>query len=248
MSDLDPISRSFALDDLVVRSEGDGRTVEAYAAVFGAPTEITDHYGHYFEVIDRSAFNGAIKRGAKVSVLFNHGRDIYGNPSDKFSLPIGTPEQITADARGLRTVTRISRTALGDEVLELMRDGAIDGFSFTGRPLKSQRVQRSKPDDLDTIVRTELSLREYGPAVFRAYADARVVAMRAEDLADQIRDLDPDQVASLVDVLRSRLPDPANGRSEDARNADSTAPPNLAGVEFNHQRRLVAARLRGLTP
>ena len=26
-----PIQRSFAIDDLVVRSEGDGRTVEAYA-------------------------------------------------------------------------------------------------------------------------------------------------------------------------------------------------------------------------
>lgn len=246
-----PICRSFALDDLVVRSEGDGRTVEAYAAVFGSPTEITDHFGHYLEVIDRSAFNGAIKRGSKVSVLFNHGRDIYGNASDRFSMPIGTPEAITTDARGLRTVTRIARTELGDEVLELMREGAIDGFSFTGRPIKSEKISRTKSDALPTIVRTELSLREYGPAVFRAYEDARVLALRSVDeLADQVGQLTPDQFSELVAVLRSRIPDLADpGRSDDTRDADDTPSPDpRAGGEFNHQRRLLAARLRGLTP
>lgn len=249
MSSDTPISRSFALDDLVVRAEGDGRTVEAYAAVFGAPTEITDHFGHYYEVIDRAAFNGAIKRGSKVSVLFNHGRDIYGNPSDRFSLPIGTPESITADHRGLRTITKIARTDLGDEVLELMSTGAIDGFSFTGRPIKSERIERAKDDTLPTIVRTELSLREYGPAVFRAYEDARVLALRSVDeLADHVDRLTPDQFNELVTVLRSRVPDLADSRPDDTRDADTTPSPTRAGGEFHHQRRLLAARLRGLTP
>lgn len=243
-----PISRSFALDDLVVRSEGDGRTVEAYAAVFGAPTEIRDVYGHYFEVIERSAFDVTLKRGSKVGVLFNHGLDIYGNPSDRFSMPIGTPESITTDGRGLRTVTRIARTELGDEVLELMRDGAIDGFSFTGKPLRNRKIAAAKGDDLPTVVRQELALKEYGPAVFRAYEGARVLALRSENLADQIGQLPPDELTQLVEVLRSRVPDLADlGRSDDATEADDTASPDRAAGEFNHQRRLLAARLRGLT-
>lgn len=241
-----PISRSYALDDLVVRSEGDGRTVEAYAAVFGTPTEVRDQYGHYFEVIDRAAFDVTIKRGTKVGVLFNHGMDIYGRPSDRFSMPIGTPESITADGRGLRTVTRISRTPLGDEVLELMRDGAIDGFSFTGKPLRNQRVAPAA-GDLPTIVRQELALKEYGPAVFRAYEGARVLALRAETLAEHIDQLAADQLAELVEVLRSRVPDLAEGRSVDSSDADDTAPPDRAAGDFDRHRRLMAARLRGLT-
>lgn len=242
-----PISRSFALDDLVVRSDGDGRTVEAYAAVFGAPTEIRDHYGHYFEVIDRSAFDVTIRRGTKVGVLFNHGLDIYGNPSDRFSMPIGIPEAITTDGRGLRTVTRIARTELGDEVLELMRDGAIDGFSFSGKPLRSQKLAPSKGDDLPTVVRQELALKEYGPAVFRAYVGAKVLALRADNLADQIDQLPVDQLSELVDVLRARVPDLADlGRSEDTPALDDTDPPARAAGEFNAQRRRMAARLRGL--
>src|SRR6266568_7666268 len=55
--------RLYPLEDIhILRSAdgGDGRTVEAYAAVFGEPAEIQDHEGHYVEVIDPSAFNRAI--------------------------------------------------------------------------------------------------------------------------------------------------------------------------------------------
>jgi HK97 family phage prohead protease len=244
----DIITRSFLLDDLVVRSEGDGRTVEAYAAVFGQPTEIRDHFGHYNEVIDRAAFNVAINRTkGKPRVLFNHGKDLYGNPSDRFAMPIGTPESITADSRGLRTVTRIAKTELGDEVLELMRSGAIDGFSFQGAPIKSQTLARTDGDELPTIVRQQLGLTEYGPGVFVAYSGAQVMAIRTEQLADEIGHLDHDQLAELVDVLRSRIPDLGDlVRSEGPGSADDTSQPDTAARDFNHQRRLMAARLRGI--
>lgn len=243
-----PITRSWQLDDLVVRSEGDGRTVEAYAAVFGVETEIRDHYGHYNEVIDRAAFNVAINRAReKPRVLFNHGRDIYGNPSDRFSMPIGTPEQVTADARGLRTVTRIAKTPLGDEVLELMRSGAIDGFSFQGKPIKSRTVAAESRDALPTIIRQELGLAEYGPGVFVAYSDARVLAVRTEQLISEIDALTPDQLSELVAVLRSRVPDLAASRSDDTRDADDADLPAVPAVDdFNKDRRLMAARLRGI--
>ena len=75
-------TRSFALEDISVRSGGDGRTVEAYATVFNIPTEIHDHDGDYLEVIDPGAFNRAIglaKRsqgGWNIPVMFNHGMTI----------------------------------------------------------------------------------------------------------------------------------------------------------------------------
>src|SRR5258708_37506279 len=48
---LAPYVRSFPLQDIHVRSSGDGRTVEAYAAVFGVPAEVKDQSGHYMEDI-----------------------------------------------------------------------------------------------------------------------------------------------------------------------------------------------------
>lgn len=243
-----PISRSFAVDDLVVRSDGDGRLVDAYAAVFNTPAEIKDGYGHYFEVIDRSAFDVSIKRGTRPLVLFNHGRDIFGNAAAEFSKPIGRAESIIADGRGLRTTTRINNTALGDDVLELLRSGSVDGFSFTARPLRSKPIPPAGGEGLRTVVRQELALQEYGPAVFQAYADARLLAVRSQELAEEISALDPDQLAELVSVLRTRVPDLALlGRSEDPSVQDDVTPPaDPAADEFNARRRLMAARLRGI--
>ena len=246
------IVRSFAIDDLVVRSGGDGRTVEAYAAVFGQPTEINDHYGHYYETIDRTAFDGVIKRGVKPLVFFNHARDIFGRPSEKWSAPIGVHRSIQADGRGLRVAAYISRTQAGDEALELMRDGAVDGFSFSGKPNRSKKITAAG-GDLDTVVRQELGLTEYGPAVMRAYEGAKVLALRSQQLADEIGELSPDQLAELVEVLRSRVPDLATlegGRSDATLDADDAASSDIevrAAGEFEAKRRQMAARLRGLT-
>ena len=59
-SDSGEFFRTYALEDIhIVRAAqgGDGRTVEAYAAVFNDPAEIHDYEGHYIEVIDPAAFN-----------------------------------------------------------------------------------------------------------------------------------------------------------------------------------------------
>src|SRR6516164_4047723 len=45
-----PYTRSFDLTDISVRAGGDGRTVEAYAAIFDAPSAIRDQDGDYDEI------------------------------------------------------------------------------------------------------------------------------------------------------------------------------------------------------
>ena len=189
--------RIYALEDIhIIRSAdgGDGRTVEAYAAVFNEPAEIKDHQGHYIEVIDPSAFNRAIEhasraRGgfpASVKVLWNHGRDLLGNPSDRFSMPIGVPVEdgIRAERRGLLTRTRYSETPLADEVLENIRSGAITSQSFVGGIMRSDPQLRAgdryrpRGGELATVRRTELGLRDYGPVLWPAYSGAEILGVR----------------------------------------------------------------------
>lgn len=180
-------TRSFPLEDIKIRSGGDGRTVEAYAAVFGVGVPINDQDGQYVERIDSGAFDKTIsERGTNFGVLFNHGMTIYGTPSDRGSMPIGTPLEVRADARGLLTVTRYNRTPLAEEALEAINSGAIRAQSFQGSFLRSDKTlargKRFGPDargNLPVVTRQEIKLKEYGPTPFPAYSDAAIVGVRA---------------------------------------------------------------------
>lgn len=201
-------ARSWALDDIhILRAadgHGDGRTVEAYAAVFNTPTEIRDQHGHYNEVIARTAFNRTLSHGIdRVGVFYNHAMTMHGTPAEGVgSVPIGSPVDIRADAKGLRTVTRFNRSDMADAVLEAIRNGDITGYSFRGGIYKSNPAKVPKPrgGKLPTVTRTELGLVEYGPTPRPAYADASVLAMRST--LDEIRQ----QLASLSRTISPSTP------------------------------------------
>ncbi|MFM9681106.1 HK97 family phage prohead protease [Streptomyces brasiliscabiei] len=218
---MEAFTRSFPLEDIHVRAGGDGRTVEAYAAVFDTPTEIHDQDGHYLESIERRAFERTLSQLApagsrttwRVGVLYNHGRTLFGTPSERGAMPIGAPVEIKADNRGLLTVTRYNKTELADEVLENIREGSISAQSFSGGFLRSDpgRPPRGgwRPDasgKLRTVRRQEIALREYGPTPFPAYPDAAVVGVRAEQAVRLLADLPPDERERLVDMLRTGTP------------------------------------------
>jgi HK97 family phage prohead protease len=240
---MDAFMRSFPLEDIRVRAGGDGRTVEAYAAVFDTPTEITDQDGHYLEVIDRRAFDRTLQQLApagsrstwRVGVFYNHGRTLWGTPSERGSMPIGTPVEVRADNRGLLTVTRYNKTELADEVLENIREGAITGQSFTGRftrsdPGKTPRMGW-RPDSsgkLKTVKRQEIALKEYGPTPFPAYPDAAVIGVRAEQLAVLLGQMPDEERERLALMLRTGTPaeSPAEG---DPEGPPATGDPAPAG-------------------
>jgi uncharacterized protein len=216
-------TRSWALDDIhILRAAdgfSDGRTVEAYAAVFDTPTEITDRYGHYNEVIDRRAFNRQLGLGIdRVGVYYHHAMTAHGTPSDLGSVPIGSPVEIRADAKGLRTITRYNSTPLAESVLEAIRHGDIRGYSFSGPVFKSNpsRVPKvSRSGRLPTITRLELGLSEYGPTPKPAYAEAGILAMRALQMIASTTPGQPDQ------ETQDATPDPGPGDAEDQREAHS---------------------------
>lgn len=236
-------ARTWALDDIQIsRAHTDGRTVEAYAAIFGQPAEIRDQHGHYIEVIDRSAFNRQIGLGVgHVQVYYNHGMTLHGTPSDLGSVPIGTPLEIHADGRGLRTVTRYNNTALADAALEAIRAGDIPGYSFRGRIYKStpDRVPKTRSGDLPTVTRTELGLTEYGPTPTPAYSGAGILAVRS--LAAGLAALDADERAELVRMLSSATP--LQDQDDDAATPD-LGPGSEDQPQTRHSGRIAVARAR----
>jgi HK97 family phage prohead protease len=188
------LMRDYPLEDLhIVRSGdgGDGRTMEAFAAVFNTETYIEDHQGKYLEVIEPFAFNKRIadlKRSraglGQVKVMFNHARDLQGNPEPRFMMPVATPVSIEATPRGLLTRSRFNGTPLAEEVLELVKSGSVTSMSFTGQIVRSdpqlKRGQRHQPgpSGLTVVRRQELGLKEFGPVLFAAYEDAGINGVR----------------------------------------------------------------------
>jgi HK97 family phage prohead protease len=205
-SGLVPWNRSFALDDIQIQRSGDGRTVEAYAAMFDQPYEVQDQFGHYMESIDRAAFNRTLSNGAGKTAmcLYNHGMTVHGTADALSSVPLGTPLEIRADKRGLLTVTRYNKSALADSVLEAIRNGDIRSQSFRGRIVRSSpdrvpSVRRGGP--LPTIIRHELGLTDYGPTPIPVNAAAEIVAVRSlTELKEDFAALDDD---GRLEFLRS---------------------------------------------
>jgi len=96
---------------------GDGEApaylVEGYVAAFNNK----DLGG---DVILPGAFDASLAAGHKVRFLRQHDH----------SKVLGTVLELKADAHGLRGRFRISRTPLGEETYQLLKDGALDSFSI----------------------------------------------------------------------------------------------------------------------
>lgn len=197
-----------------IEVKGDGRTVEAYATVYNVDAEIHDHEGHYKERIVQGAFKRAINRAKpqgsrtawKTQVYFNHARTPLGTPSERWQDPIGVTQHIEEDSTGLLTVTRYLSDENGERALTMIREGAVQGQSFTGEIMRStpelRRGQRRRPrhdGELEVVTRTELGLREYGPTPSPAYEEAVILGMRSLDLSSLLGK--PDAVRALRELL-----------------------------------------------
>lgn len=151
--------------DLEVRG-GDGRTVAGIAVPFDEPTEINEYGRRYSEVFRRGAFAQTIReRGPKaVKAFAKHARE---------RLPLGRAEVLREDAAGLWAELRISKTREGDEVLELVRDSALDGLSIGFQPIQD-RWNRDRTE----VERLNVKLLEISLVDYPAYAGAKVAGVR----------------------------------------------------------------------
>jgi HK97 family phage prohead protease len=218
------LTRSMPLLDLE-RSGSDGRTVTAYASTFDDPYPVSDFDGQYDEIINRTAFNRHLGQHGfgGVKVLVNHGMTMFQTPSERFGLPIGTPLDVRPDSKGLLTVTRYANTDLADEVLQLIEDDAITAMSFRGPIIRSAAPVRVA--GRRTIERLELGLIEYGPvALAPANPNARIMAVRALMLAEQLEELTDDERAELLAALQAATPTPDPVVSPDTPDTAEPAP------------------------
>lgn len=252
-------SRSWALEGIEILSRakgGDGRTVEAYAAVFNTPAEIHDEHGDYIEENDPGAFTRTINSGAamRAQVLYNHGFDARGKSGGLPTVPIGHPKEIRADARGLLTVSRYNDSEFADTILASIRNNDITAQSYEGtiyRSNPSRRPGRARPGSaLPRIRRLELGLRNYGPTPTPYFPEASITAVRSTaELAEEFARLDPagrDEVISALSATPGWDPETAAILATPRRGPGAEDPPAGHSVRLDLLRLRAAVRDRGI--
>ena len=144
-----------------LKADTGARTIEGYASVFG----VVDLQG---DRVVKGAFMRSLKEhkaaGRTVPLLYQHDT----------ARPIGVPLVMLEDARGLFFKDFISKTALGDEVLELVADGVVTGVSIGYAARDFRMVASTKSGEPDVRELLDVQLLEKSIVTFPANEDARV--------------------------------------------------------------------------
>lgn len=185
MSNADIIERTLATTAVEVRDSDEGRRVCGIAAPFGSRYDA----GDFVESFLPGSFTKTIaERSDRVPLLEAHRRD---------AMPLGRATTMTETGDGLYAEFLVSRTARGEEALQLARDGVMHSFSVGFVPVRDKRS--TTPDGRPLVERREVKLHHVGLiSELAAYDNARVLS---------VRDFDPDdeERAPRLSVWRGRL-------------------------------------------
>ena len=166
------ITRSFEIR----ATDAEKREVSGIAVPFNETIDIGGGWSERFE-------KGAVDLNANVKLFRDHN-DI-----------IGVVTEMEESDEGLLIRAKISETVLGNETLNLVKDGAIRSFSVGFIP-----VTDVKKDN--TIIRKKVNLKEVSLVAFPAYDKAEVLSVREETNQEEIsmENTTPDYTSAIEEV------------------------------------------------
>lgn len=176
--------RSFT-PDLEVRAKGDGRTIFGIAVPYGVPQKINEQLTEQWA---KGAFDHQVRAAHRVKLSREHL--MLGG-----SL-IGALTFMRDDAAGLYIEARASRTPLGDETLELVKDRALSQLSVgfnkpKSRLLRGGIIERTRANLFEVAVTLEGAFGELAAAAgVRSVGDESEMPEEAPRLEEAFRVLD----------------------------------------------------------
>jgi len=168
----DMITRSFEIR----ATDTEKREVSGIAVPYNDTIDIGGGWSERFE-------KGAIDLNADVKLFRDHS-DI-----------IGVVTQMEESDEGLIIRAKISETVLGNETLNLVKDGAIRSFSVGFIPVTDETKGK-------TIIRKKVNLKEVSLVAFPAYDKAEVLSVREETNQEEIsmENTTPDYTSAIEEV------------------------------------------------
>ena len=135
-----------------------GRTVNAYASVFNYPIEAGTSSHPQTHFVKPGAFTRSLEKNPMPQVLLNHGQDPQVGMK-----PLGVPEVIKADSRGLYVEVPLDRTSYNEDLIVSLASGAMRGMS-----IMFETEQESYNEDRTERYIEQVRLHEFGPVTFPA--------------------------------------------------------------------------------
>lgn len=154
---------------------GDGRTVDVRVVPYNVAAEVSDDGRNFYrEEWADSAFNDQLVAGHRLKVLLNfeHQKGIANI--------VGKGLELRSMPDGLHGTFRMSETQDGDKALELVRDGILDSVSLEAYAKKSIRTAEG------VLRRVKAHLHNVALCRTPAFADAKVLAIRDDDIVEEI--------------------------------------------------------------
>ncbi|SDJ95800.1 prohead serine protease [Pedobacter sp. ok626] len=153
--------KSYEFTDLQV--DTDSRTISGYASVFN----VVDSDG---DLITKGSFSKTLSGNkARIVHLYQH------NPVQL----LGRPTILHEDEKGLYFETTIAKTQLGDEVLELYKNGTIKEHSIGFQTVKS--TNRGSYNEI-----SEVKLFEFSSVTWGANSQAQFTGFKSQFASDTI--------------------------------------------------------------
>lgn len=161
----------------------------------------------YASTWDKDLGNDTITKGAFAKTIkerFSGGqkRDIKVLWQHDMSAPLGLPIHMEEDSKGLYTVSKISDTPLGQQAMQLARDGVVDKMSI------GYDTIQSKDDGKGGRILSELKLYEYSLVTFPMNEKAGILQAKdmklTEGLWDLLQKAGVTDIASLVRKTNDR--------------------------------------------
>lgn len=211
--------------------QGDGLTLDGYAAVFNRKTIIDSWEGRFFEQIAPGAMKKSFREAPPV-IQFEHGRHplIGSLPIAELTRIEESSDPALAPEGGAHVVGRLLDNWLIQPVRDAIANRSVNGMSFrftvvrekwtdaAGRHIRDedelrQLLRRTWLEDVpdeELLTRTlqELRVPELGPVVFPAYA-ATSVGVRS--MLDRLDQLQPQELEALAERVNDLTGGPARG-------------------------------------
>lgn len=166
------IKRSFEIR----ATDAEQRTVEGIAVPYNDTIDIGGGIKEKFAP-------GAVDLNADVKLFRDH-KEI-----------IGLVTKMEDSEDGLMIRAKISETSLGNETLNLVKDGAIRSFSVGFIPVIDEKKE-------NTIIRKKVDLKEVSLVAFPAYEKAEVLSVREENNQEEksMENTTPDYTSAIEEV------------------------------------------------
>ncbi len=172
MTMTDMITRSFEIR----ATDAEKREVSGIAVPYNDTIDIGGGWSERFE-------KGAVDLNANVKLFRDHNEII------------GVVTAMEESDEGLLIRAKISETVLGNETLNLVKDGAIRSFSVGFIPVIDEKKN-------NTIIRKKVNLKEVSLVAFPAYDKAEVLSVREETNQEEIsmENTTPDYTSAIEEV------------------------------------------------